>query len=105
MKENILTTIPHYFCCFIAPSYNYSYLVFVASSLSVLHHIYEKNKFIHSIDLFVAGIWATVDFSMNKYTLILNLITAFLYLKVYHPYWHLISVFKSIVVIKYFYLY
>ena len=66
------------------------------------HHLDEKNDFILFLDLTVASVWGIVDLTINKYTLILNLITALLYLKVYHPYWHIISVVKSIVVIFYF---
>ena len=102
MNINVLTTLPHYICYFLCSDYNYALLISVATTLSVLHHMDEKNDFILFLDLTIAGIWGIVDLTINKYTIILNLITAFLYLKIYHPCWHIISVVKSIVVIFYF---
>jgi hypothetical protein len=102
--ELILTTLPHLF----AINWNdniYSMIIITSTSLSILYHLeHEKNINITNIDYVVAGILALYEITIDKKSILLNIILLFINLSIpynnnyplYHSIWHLLSACKTI---------
>jgi len=100
----VLTTLPHFWVLNFSPDLFYSFVVFCSSSLSVLWHMgFSQLKI---LDHVVAGIWFLIDvcyfynhpfFYGMLYSNISVAILDFFYSfnSIGHSIWHLISAFKS----------
>jgi hypothetical protein len=102
--ELILTTLPHLFAAY-GKNKVYSIIIITSTSLSILYHAeHEQNVIITQLDYIVAGILALYEITIDKKSILLNLILLFINLNIpynnnypfYHSIWHLLSAAKTI---------